>query len=55
MPRRQDSPYTDDTSAPSPDGFAGYGAVDWLAQNEGQKIEDVGLHLPRGESPHKES
>ncbi len=46
MPRRPDSPYTDDTHMPVPDGFPGYGEVSWLAQNEGQRIEDVGLHMP---------
>jgi hypothetical protein len=45
MPRRPDSPYTDDTSMPCAGGFEGYGEVDWFAQNEGQRIDSVGLHF----------
>lgn len=46
MPRRADSPYTDESRMPVPDGYGDYGETCWFAQNEGQKIRDVGLHLP---------
>ena len=46
MPRRPDSPYSDETTMPAPDGFEGAGEVCWLAQNEGQKVYSAGLHYP---------
>ena len=45
MPRRPDSPYSSDTDMPCAGGFDGYGEVDWMAQNEGQRIDSVGLHF----------
>ena len=49
MPRRPDSPYTEETSMPCAGGFDGYGEVDWFAQNEGQHIRSTGLYLdPEG-------
>lgn len=58
MARRADNPYTDDTRCPYPPEFAGYGEVNWFAQNEGQKIRDVGLHMvdsdPDANIDHKE-
>ena len=48
--RRSDSPYTDDTHCPYPEGFEGSGDVNWLAQNEGQKVESTGLHFSSKES-----
>jgi hypothetical protein len=57
VPRRKDSPYSDDLPCESPDGLGTYGEVGWLAQNEGQHVRSTGLHLtgdeiisPRGDS-----
>lgn len=49
MTRRSDSPYTDDTHCPYPENFEGAGEVCWKAQNEGQHVESLGLHLPQGD------
>ena len=47
MARRADSPYSDETSCPYPEGFQGYAdEVCWLAQNEGQKVWTAALHYP---------
>ena len=46
MPRRPDSPYTDERDMPAPDGFAGAGEVGWLAQNDGQTVYSAGPHYP---------
>jgi hypothetical protein len=47
MACRPDSPYTDDTTCPYPEGFEGYTSeVCWMAQNEGQRVYSVGLHFP---------
>lgn len=34
-----------DQPCPYPDGFEGYGDTYWMAQNEGQKVESLALHL----------
>ena len=39
------SPYSSQP-CPYPDSFTGYGDVNWMAQNEGQKVESLALHLP---------
>lgn len=46
MPRRQDSPYSSDTEMCYPEGLGQYGDVSWLAQNEGQRVKSLALHLP---------
>lgn len=46
MPRRPDSPYTDQ-DIPDCELNGGYGTVGWKAQNEGQHINSLGLHFPQ--------
>lgn len=51
MPQRPHSPYSDGGEMPTPDGYGNYGTTDWFAQNDGQIVSSLGLHLPTSGDP----